>query len=201
MRLPVGFWVFVWLSACAAPVVSLRPAPGSFTPGDYPEVYERWTRSAGPFDFGHLRSVLHATATFESREFRWAYVVRYAHDFGLITDARNAMLAATLADSEQHHRFFVTIGGGKPRELDLTDEQGAWRVLLLDDRGRQVRPIEIQELGTVRPSQRVYFPSVSPFRKAFRLVFPARHEDGDPTIPPKHCSRCCGSPARRAWWT
>jgi hypothetical protein len=173
------------LAACAAPVVSLKPAARSYTADDYDDVYGRWTREARPFDFGQLRSVLNVTATFEAREFRWAYVVRYADDYGLATDARNAMLSASLADAEHHHRFFVTLGGAKPRDLDLTDEEGAWRVLLLDDRGRQVRPIEIENLSKGRASQRVYFPSLSPFRRAFRLVFPAHHDDGYPTIPPE----------------
>ncbi len=165
-------------------MVSLWPSTHSYTADDYPDVYERWTRSLHPFDFGQLRSVLHATATFESREFRWAYVVRYADDFELPTDARNTMLAASMADAEVHHRFFVTIGGsGRNREMDLTDHEGAWRVLLVDDRGRMTRPVEIQPLGGGTPSERVYFPSVSPFRRAFRLVFPALHEDGQPTIP------------------
>jgi hypothetical protein len=182
---PARWLALALCAACAAPAVSLRPPPQSFTPDAYPVVYERWTRSSDPFDFGQLRSVLHATATFESREFRWAYVVRYADDFELATDARNALLTSTLTDADQHHRFFVTIGGGKPRELDLTDEEGAWRVLLLDDRGRQVRPVEIQPLGTGTPAERVYFPSISSFRQAFRLVFPVSHEDGLPTIPPE----------------
>ncbi len=163
----------------------MNPPPRSFTPDAYPEIYERWTRSSNPFDFGELRSILHATATFESREFRWAYVVRYAADFELGTDARNAMLAASLEDASKHHRFFVTIGGEKPRETDLTDEKGAWRVLLMDDRGRQARPVEIEVLGTGTPAERVYFPSISPFRRAFRLVFPTQHEDGTPTIAPE----------------
>ncbi|MFT3921921.1 MAG: hypothetical protein QM778_05250 [Myxococcales bacterium] len=173
------------LVACAAPVVSLSPPPKSFTPDEYPDVYERWTRTLHPFDFGEMRSVLHAAATFESREFRWAYVVRYADDFELPTDARNAMLAASMADADEHHRFFVTIGGGKPREMDLTDAEGAWRVLLMDDRGRMVRPLEIQPLGGGTASEKAYFPAVSPFRRAFRVVFPAFHEDGQPTIPPE----------------
>ncbi len=173
------------LAACAAPIVSLKASPKSFTPDDYPEIYERWTRASHPFDFGQLRTVLHATASLESREFRWAYVVRYADDFELSTDARNAMLTATMADAEKHHRFFVSIGGGKPREMDLTDEEGAWRVLLVDDRGRMVRPVEIQPVGGCTASERVYFPQCSPYRRAFRLVFPAVNEDGMPTIAPE----------------
>jgi hypothetical protein len=167
---------------CKPTVVTLEPRAKSFTPDDYPDVYERWTRSARAFDFGELTNVLNVTATFESREFRWAYVVRYAHDFALATDARNAMLAASLADAEQHHRFFVTLGDGRPREHDLTSEDGTWRVLLIDDRGRQVRPVAIEAVRTGATVERTYFPSMSPFRSAFRLVFPVRHEDGHPLI-------------------
>lgn len=171
------------LAACAAPVVSLEPSTPSFTADDYEEVSERWTRSARPFDFGRLYTVLNLTATFESREFRWAYVVRYARDFGLPTDARNALLAQSLADAGEHHRFFITLGGGRPRDIDLTDEGGAWRVLLLDDRGRQTRATEIQHVRRPTPAERRYFPNISSLRQAFRLVFPVQHEDGLPTLP------------------
>jgi len=173
-------------AACAPPIVSIRPHAHSFRPTDYETVYDLWTREAAPFDFGRLRGVLQTTATYESREFRWAYVVRYGEDFGLPTDARNAMLSATLADAEQHHRFLVTLGGtSKFREFDLTHEQGAWRVLLIDDRGRQVRPVEIDKIKHPTPAERAYFPSIGPFRQAFRLVFPIRSDDGYPTIPPE----------------
>lgn len=173
------------IAACAAPIVSNKPRAYALTPRDYETVYDLWTRDASPFDFGRLTTVLHVTATFESREFRWGYVVRYGEDFGLATDARNAMLSATLADAEQHHRFLVTLGGGKFRELDLTNERGAWRVLLIDDRGRQVRPVEIEKINRPTPAERAYFPSVGALRQAFRLVFPVKHEDGYPTIPPE----------------
>ena len=71
------------VAACVEPIVSLKPGARSYTAGDYERVYERWTREQRSFDFGRLRSVLNVTATFESRDFRWAYVVRYGEDFGL----------------------------------------------------------------------------------------------------------------------
>ena len=171
------------LAACAAPVLSLGAGTRAFTPGDYEEVAGRWTRSARPYDFSRLTTVLNLTATFESREFRWAYVVRYGRDFGLPIEARNALLAESLADAEQHHRFFVTLGGSHPRDLDLSDEGGAWRVLLMDDRGRQTRPVEITRVRRPTMSERRYFPSISAQRQAFRLVFPVRHDDGLPALP------------------
>lgn len=174
---------FALLAACGAPLLTLEPGARAFTPEDYEDVYSRWTRAARPYDFGRLSTILNVTATFESREFRWAYVVRYGFDFGLSTEARNVLLAESLQDAGQHHRFFVTLGGGQPRELDLTDDLGAWRVLLLDDRGRQTRPIEIQHVRRPTPAERRYFSSVSSQRQAFRLVFPILHEDGYPTLP------------------
>jgi hypothetical protein len=123
------------------------------------------------------------SATFESRDFRWAYVVRYGEDFGLPPDARSSLLSASLSDAEQHHRFFVTMGDGRPRDLDLSNDRGGWRVLLLDDRGRQTRPIEVQRLKKSSAAERIYFPTISSFRQAFRLVFPVRHDDGNATLP------------------
>jgi hypothetical protein len=174
---------FLAVAACAAPVLTLEPGSRAFTADDYEDVYGRWTRTARPFDFGRLSTVLNLTATFESREFRWAYVVRYGRDFGLTTEARNALLAESLEDANQHHRFFVTIGGSQPRDLDLSDAAGAWRVLMIDDRGRQTRPIEIQHVRRATPADRRYFPSISTQRQTFRLVFPVQHEDGYPSLP------------------
>ncbi len=171
------------LVACGAPLLSLEPGARAYTPEDYEDVYSRWSRSARPYDFGRLTTVLNVTGTFESREFRWAYVVRYGFDFGLSTEARNALLAESLQDAGQHHRFFVTLGGARPRELDLTDDRAAWRVLLLDDRGRQTQPVEIQHVRQPTPAERRYFPTISTQRQAFRLVFPVMHQDGYPTLP------------------
>jgi hypothetical protein len=176
--------VFLWLiAACVEPIVSLTPGTRAYTAGDYERVYERWTRDMRSFDFGRLKSVLNVTATFESRDFRWAYVVRYGQDFGLPLDARTSMLSASLADAEQRHRFFVTLGDGRPRDIDLTAQHGGWRVLLLDDRGRQSSPIEVERLRKATAAERTYFPTVSSFRQAFRIVFPVHDEDGRPTLP------------------
>lgn len=170
-------------TGCGAAQLSLRPQPRSFTWRDYEDVYDAWTKDADEFEFGRLTDVLNATATFQSWEFRWAYIVRYAHDYSLSTEARTEMLRASLEDAEQQHRFFVTLSGSDYRESDLTKEDSAWRVLLIDERGEQTVPIEVEKVDAT-PAEKVYFPSISPFRHAFRIVFPAFRPDGSPTIPP-----------------
>ncbi|MCC6877435.1 MAG: hypothetical protein IT378_24225 [Sandaracinaceae bacterium] len=172
------------LLACGGPALHIRPSARSFTPEDYERVYQSWTREADEFAFGRLESMIHVTATFESWEFRWAYVVRYASDYSLRTEERTRLLRSSLADAQERHRFLVTLAGNIFRESDLTDERSAWRVLVVDADGRQSRPIEVQRLRRPGAAERVYFPSVSPQRQIFRIAFPTQHRDGTPVIAP-----------------
>jgi len=172
------------LLGCASHTLSLRAGTYEVTPEDYEDVYRAWTREADAYAWDQLRDVLHITATLESPEFRWAYVVRYAHDYGLDTDARSEMIAASLADADANHRFFVTLAGDVYREGDLTKRDSAWRLLLGDGEGRPTPPSHLERVRRPSAAERVYFPSVSPFRYAYRVVFPIRRADGSPTIPP-----------------
>ncbi len=170
-------------AGCGSGTVSMRPEPRSFTAADYESIYEKWSREADEFEFGQLSDVLNVTATFQGWEFRWAYVVRYADDHSLGTEERAEMLRASLADARERHRFFVTMSGTRWRDTDLTSDEAAWRVMLVDEEDQQTMPLEIEKMH--RPSSNIgaYYESVSVFRHAFRIVFPARRQDGSPTIP------------------
>ncbi len=184
-----GLWLIGMLcvglgaGGCATHTINLQTGPRAFTADEYELVYEGWTRSEDDFAWTELDDILHVTATFESWEFRWAYVARYARDHSIEESARAAMLRATLADATQHHRFFVTLSGPVFREQDLTSPRSGWRVLLVDEDGRQTTPIEMRKVRHPTAAELIYFPSVSPHRQAFRIVFPARREDGTETIP------------------
>lgn len=171
------------LAACGGAPLSLREGVRSFTPSDYDGVYSRWTRSADEFDFGRLGEVLHVTATFESWEFRWAYVVRWAGDHSLPTADRTVMLDQSLADARQRHRFFLTLAVPVFREGDLTGRQSDIRVVLVDPDGHQAEPVELERISRPSADQRAYFPSIHRQRHTFRMAFPVLHEDGTPTIP------------------
>lgn len=171
------------LAACASHPIRLETGPRAVTPEDYEDIYDAWTRNADDFQWGGLNDVLRVTATFESWEFRWAYVVRYASDHALEGDTRNNLLRASLDDSQEHHRFFITISGEVFEEQNLTGARSAWRVVLVDEDGRQAEPIAIERVRRPSAAERTYFPSISSHRQAFRLIFPARRSDGTPVIP------------------
>lgn len=176
--------LLVGLLGCGSPSVVLEPSPRTFTPRDYERVYETWTRNADAFAFRRMSDLLHATATFEAWEFRWAYVIRYADDYGLDADARTEMLRATLQDASERHRFLVTVAAEHFRESDLSSVDSGWRVLLVDAHGRTVAASRIEAIRRPNATESRYFRSISPFRMAFRVTFPVRFPDGLPTISP-----------------
>lgn len=183
MRLLVTALCLSFLGACAGRPIRLETGPRALTPEDYEEVYEAWTRNADDFQWGGLNDVLRVTATFESWEFRWGYVVRYASDHALEGETRNNLLRASLDDSQEHHRFFITISGEVFEEQNLTSARSAWRVVLVDEGGQQMEPVAIERVRRPSAAERTYFPTISSHRQAFRLIFPARRDDGSPVIP------------------
>jgi hypothetical protein len=171
------------LTACKPPKVTMEPGARTFTPDSYPRVWEAWTREKESFAWKELSHEIFVGATFESWEFRWAYVVRYAHDYSLTPEARDEMLRASLASSRLEHRFFVTLSGLDFRESNLADKASAWRVLLIDPAGNQTSPMLMERVRRPTAVDRVYFPQVNSFRQTFRLTFPAVDETGRQTIP------------------
>lgn len=171
-------------AACKPPPISMEPGPRTFSPDSYPRVWEAWTREKEAFSWKELSHEIFVSATFESWEFRWAYVVRYAYDYSLMPETRDEMLQASLASSRQEHRFFVTLAGMDFRESNLAGNSSAWRVLLVDPEGRQTSPVLVERVRRPTAVDRVYFPQVNAFRQTFRLTFPAVDGEGRRTIPP-----------------
>ena len=70
-------------SGCRQHKISMQPGPRTFTPESYISIWDAWTREKESFSWKELAHESHVSATFESWEFRWAYVVRYAYDKGV----------------------------------------------------------------------------------------------------------------------
>ncbi len=172
-------------SACATQYVSLAEGPREYVATDYETVLRKWTRSGDLFAVSELESYLTATATFESWDFRWAYVVRYVQDYRLTIEQRKKLLERTLDETHEHHQFFVALYGGERRYNDLTRPDSAWIVRLIDDTGNETAPEEIIAIKKPNAVERTYFPYNNTYRLAFRIRFPHAKASGAPTISPQ----------------
>jgi hypothetical protein len=182
MRHVLVLWMLCVLgSACVTPTVSLHQGPRTYTAGAYEEVLTRWTRAGRGFTLtGFLDDQLMATATYESWDFRWAYVVRYASDFHLTTDERSRLLRTSLEASQREHEFYVTIAMPNRRWADLAAPTSAWRVVMVNDRNLAVLPTAIERVRQPGVIERTYFPYTTVWRQVFRVRFPTHSTEHGP---------------------
>jgi hypothetical protein len=173
--------VSVLMVGCGSQQVSLAEGPREYLPTDYEHVLSRWTRTEHLLALAELEDLLTVTATFESWDFRWAYVMRYARDYRLSVEQRRVLLDSTLAETRAHHQFFVALYGGNRRWTDLTKPNSAWIVRLIDDKGNETAPDEIVAIPKPGPIERTYFRYASVWRQVFLVRFPTSSPSG-PTI-------------------
>jgi hypothetical protein len=171
-------------AACADPRVSLGQGPREYVPSDYSQVLKTWTREQSLIDLSELDQKLNVTATYESWDFRWAYVVRYASDYRLTIGQRSELLERTLAELKDDHEFYVALYASNAnwRAADLSRTTSAWIVRLIDDQGTETAPAKIESIIKPGPLEQRYFPYTTVWRHAFRIRFPRVSTDGRPTI-------------------
>ena len=170
---------------CGAPAVSLQEGPREYVATDYESVLDRWTRTESLILYSELERALTVTATFESWDFRWAYVIRYANDYRLTVAQRKQLLDQALDETRHAHQFFVALYGGNRRHNDLTQPSSAWIVRLIDSTGNETAPSEIVAIKKPTALEQRYYPYNTVWRQAFRIRFPVTSPDGRPTVSPQ----------------
>ena len=178
----LALWLAPLLAGCGYPTVRLTEGPREYVATDYKSVLERWTREESLISISSLDNFLTATATYESWDFRWAYVVRYADDYRLTVDQKHTLLQRSLAETREFHQFYVALYAEQRDWADLTAPKAAWIVRLIDDKGNETAPSEIERIRRPGAIERTYFPYTTPWRSTHRIRFPVRTLDGRRTV-------------------
>jgi hypothetical protein len=185
LHIAIGCGLFC-VTGCAETRVSLREGPRVYAAADYPQVLERWTREGKLITLTALDDLLTVSATYESWDFRWAYVTRYAQDYRLTVDERKALFDKLLKETQESHLFYVALYGTNHRFSDLTRQNPVWIVRLIDDQGNEVAPSSIEQILKPTPIEKRYFPYTTPWRRVFRIRFPKALDGGKvATLSPK----------------
>src|SRR4051794_10120737 len=170
---------------CAPPPGGMGEGPREYVATDYESVLRRWTRTQDMISLSALDNFLTATATYESWDFRWAYAVRYAEDYRLTVDQTHALLQNSLAETQKYHQFYVALYAQRRYWSDLTAENAAWIVRLIDDQGSETAPMEIKRIASPGATELTYFPYTTPWRVVHQIRFPLATLDGRPTVSPR----------------
>jgi hypothetical protein len=160
------------LAACAKPYPTVRLTedwPSSIR--GYDLVVHDWTRKAQLH--ANYQEVCELAATLKSSEWRAAFAARDADVRGLVGAAREQRLEQSRAEITGPYEVEVMLTTWDRRENDLDrGKKSVWRVVLIDEHGQEIEPIEI--VRDRRPAfvVRAEFPSLGEFAIPYVARFP-----------------------------
>jgi hypothetical protein len=161
-------------------LVACGPTPGpvrlteewpAHPASDYDAVTFNWTRTA--VLRGQYQEVLDLAATFKSPEWRAAHALRDADHRNLNAQAREQRLAQAQADMAGPYEVELMVTTWDRRENDLDrGKKSVWRVVLIDDAGHEIEPLEIVKDKRPTFTIRAEFPALGDFATAYVARFP-----------------------------
>jgi hypothetical protein len=164
--------VLVALVACgsAPPRVDLSgrwPAVAE----DYDTVTQRWTRNTSLRD--QYQEILELSAVLKSPEWRAAHASRDAYFRKLTGDAREQRMAQAQAEMAGPWEVELLVTTWDRRENDLDrGKKSVWRVVLVDDQGNEIEPLEIVKDKRPAFTVRADYPAFGDFATAYIARFP-----------------------------
>jgi hypothetical protein len=164
--------VVLLLAACGA-----TPPPVKLTGewparvGEYHPITRAWTRRG--LLRGQYQEVLEIAATFKSPDWRAAHAVRDADHRNLDSEARARELAQAQADAAGPYELELMVTTWDRRENDLDrGKKSIWHVVLIDDQGREIEPLEIVRDRRPAFTVRAEFPALGDFAVPYIARFP-----------------------------
>ncbi len=171
---PVLLLLALSLAACgptAPPVHLTEEWPARNTALPYDDVTREWTRS-GTIR-GQYQEVLDLAVTFKSPEWRAAHALRDADHRGLTPEQRDQALAQAQAEMAGPYEVELMVTTWDRRENDLDrGTKSVWRVVLVDQAGNEIEPIEIIKDRRPTFTLRSEFPALGDFAVAYVARFP-----------------------------
>ncbi len=138
---------------------------------EYAHVVHDWTRKAQLH--GNYQEVCELAATFKSAEWRAAFAMQDADVRGLVGEGREQRIAQSRAEVAGPYELEIMLTTWDRRENDLDrGKKSVWRVVLIDETGQEIEPLEI--VRDRRPSfvVRAEFPALGEFATPYVARFP-----------------------------
>jgi hypothetical protein len=137
----------------------------------YDDVVADWTRKAQLH--AAYQEVCELVATFKSAEWRAAHAVHDADIRGLTGSAREQHLAQSRAELAGPYELEVMVTTWDRRENDLDrGKKSVWRVVLIDEAGQEIAPLEIVKDRRPAYVVRAEFPALGEFATPYVARFP-----------------------------
>lgn len=171
---PASLLLALALAACgptAPPVHLTEDWPAKDTPLDYDGTTRAWTRTG--VIRGQYQEVLDLAVTFKSPEWRAAHAARDADHRGLTGEQRDQVFAQAQAEMAGPYEIELMVTTWDRRENDLDrGKKSVWHVVLVDEQGHEIEPIEVIKDRRPTFTLRSEFPALGDFAVAYVARFP-----------------------------
>jgi hypothetical protein len=138
---------------------------------DFQDASDKWTRASSLR--AQYQEVLELAAVLKSPEWRAAHAARDAEHRGLAGAAREQRMAQARAEMEGPWEVALLVTTWDRRENDLDrGKRSVWRVVLVDDAGNEIEPIEIIKDRRPAFTLRADYPALGDFATAYTARFP-----------------------------
>jgi hypothetical protein len=138
---------------------------------DYDATTQAWTARSELQD--QYQEILELKAVFKSPQWRAAHASRDAYFRKLTGPARDARMAQARAEMAGPYEVELLVTTWDRRENDLDrGKKSVWRVVLVDEEGNEIEPIEIVKDKRPANTVRADFPSFGDFATAYIARFP-----------------------------
>jgi hypothetical protein len=138
---------------------------------DYETITYNWTRTA--VIAGQYQEVLELAATFKSPEWRAAHAAREADYRKLDGPARDQFFALSRVEMAGPYEVELMVTTWDRRENDLDrGKKSVWRVVLVDEQGHEIEPLEIVKDKRPTFTVRAEFPALGDFATPYVARFP-----------------------------
>ena len=173
------------LAGCASTrtqTVDFSDTTKSYRYDDYPSVLEAWTRHAKLVQ--DVGTVMEVWATFQSWDFRQAYIAKYSKIYDLPEGEREALAKSEREKARAVYDIHLVAQSTNERWNDFANKDSAWRLTLLDGTGAELAStsIKVQKLPDAYESE--FFPTRTPFSKTYAVRFVPPEGTGDAFVGP-----------------
>lgn len=159
-------------AACTATYPAVRLTEDwPVTTREYASVVRDWTRK-GQLHASY-QEVCELVATFKSAEWRAAFAEHDADIRGLVGEDRAQRIAQSRAEVAGPYELEIMLTTWDRRENDLDrGKKSVWRIVLIDESGQEIEPLEI--VRDRRPAfvVRAEFPALGEFATPYIARFP-----------------------------
>jgi hypothetical protein len=188
-------WTRVWCLVCALCalavgcassrplVVDFSQATKAYRNEDYPSVFAAWTRHAKLVQ--DIGTAMEIWATFESWDFRQAYVAKYAKVYDLSDSERNELEKTQKALASAVYEIHLVAQSTNDRWNDFERRNSPWRITLLDGTGAELAPTSIKVENLPEVYETEFFPTRTPFSRTYTLRFVRPTGAGDSFVGPE----------------